>query len=98
MKTMKKILIDSLSDATNHTNSTTRASRKRNPETPVKNEGSISAWLTATHRKRSAEATSTVSTKSALTSRGTPTPSDSGAVSIKHSHRRHRLITSTTLR
>ena len=55
------------SDVTYTTASNTSAARKRKPETPVKKEGSMSECLSATQRKRNAEAMSTTSMKQALT-------------------------------
>lgn len=64
---MKKVFIVLASSTTYHTtNITANASRKRNPETPVKNDGSISLCFNATHRQISTDAISTTSTNVAL--------------------------------
>ena len=61
------VIIDERFDMAYQTAITTSAARKRNPETPVKNEGSISAWRVATQRKSKPEATSTTKMKHPLT-------------------------------
>ena len=61
------VIIDERSEMAYHTAISTSAAKKRNPETPVKNEGSISAWWVATQRKRKPEATSTTKMKHPLT-------------------------------
>lgn len=60
-------IIESRSDMTYQTAITTNAARKRNPDTPVINVGSISLCLVATQRKIRAEAMSITKTKHALT-------------------------------
>jgi hypothetical protein len=66
---MMNCIIDARSDVAYHMAMTTSAPRKRNPETPVKNEDSISAWRVATHRKRRPVAKSTAKTKHPLTTK-----------------------------
>lgn len=60
-------IIDARFEMTYHTAITTSAPKKRNPETPVKNEGNISAWRVATQRKMKPEAMSVTKMKHPLT-------------------------------
>lgn len=69
-------IIDARSDVAYHMAMTTSAPRKRNPETPVKNEDNISAWRVATHRKMRPVAKSIAKIKHPLTTKALSRSSD----------------------
>ncbi len=69
-------IIDTRSDVAYQMAITASAPRKRNPETPVKNEGNISAWREATHRKMKPDAKSIAKIKHPLTTNALNRSSD----------------------